>query len=198
MLSSWKRISNFFYRISSGRVTLAGFVLFIVFAATVLPAQARKAAVYSHGAGSPDTSRYYSAEDLYAMADKYEPEGRAAYIRARFTFDAIFPITYLFFLGTSLSWCLSIILSASNRLRLLNLFPAFGWLFDMLENIAVSIVFGRYSNPTPVLDSLAGLFTLVKWIFIYGSFILLFPAFLLSLWKLLALRKGQLEAKKQR
>ncbi len=176
------RLSNLFYRLSTGRVALAAFLGFIIFSATVLPLQARKAEVYSHGAGSPDTSWIYSAEELYQMAEAYGADGRADYVYARFTFDLIFPVVYLFFLGTSLSWSLAKIFADSNRLRLLNLFPVFGWAFDMLENISAALVFQRFPDPTLILADLAGMFTFIKWVFVYGSFLIVIPACFAAFW----------------
>jgi hypothetical protein len=46
-------------------------------------------------------------------------------------------------------------------------------LFDYLENISTSVVMIRYPRPTAVVDTLAAVFTLVKWIFVNGSFVLL-------------------------
>lgn len=183
------RLSNFFYRLSTGRVALAAFLGFLLFAGTVLPQQARKADVYSNGAGSPDTSWAYSAEELYQMAEAYGAQGRAEYVYARFTFDLIFPVVYLFFLGTSLSWSLAKIFADTNRLRLLNLFPALGWAFDMLENISAALVFWRYPDFTPVIANLAGIFTFIKWIFVYGSFLILVPAFAAAIWTGIRSRK---------
>ena len=100
------RISNFFYAVSAGWLTLTGLVVFILFMIFVLPQQAQKAEAYSGGT-SPDTSYIYSASDLYQMAESYGAEGRAAYIYARFTFDLVFPLAYLFFLTTSISWLLA-------------------------------------------------------------------------------------------
>jgi hypothetical protein len=45
--------------------------------------------------------------------------------------------------------------------------------FDFLENITTSIVMARYPIRTPVLDWVAPVFTLIKWIFVGGSFGLL-------------------------
>jgi flagellar biogenesis protein FliO len=39
------------------------------------------------------------------------------------------------------------------------------------------------------VDSLAGLFTSVKWFFVYGSFFILIPAFLVGMWFLFRSRK---------
>jgi len=59
---------------------------------------------------SPDTSVFYSAGELYGMAESYGEEGRAYYIYSRFTFDLIWPAAYLFlhfssgFLSSLASW----------------------------------------------------------------------------------------------
>lgn len=178
-----KQISDFFYSISSGRAALLALGVFIVFTATVLPQQAEKASVYSGDAGSPDASFFYSRDDLYQMAETYGEAGRSAYIRARFGFDVIWPLVYLFFLGTSLSWVLVGLIPEGNCMRFLNLFPAMGWLFDLLENIFASMVMANYPNQTMVVDALTPIFTSVKWVFVNGSFVILATVFLMMLWK---------------
>jgi hypothetical protein len=130
-----------------------------------------------------------SKDDLYRMADAYGEMGRAAYVRVRFTFDLVWPLVYLFFLGTSLSWSLARALPEGNRWRMSNLFAVFGWLFDMLENIAASIVMLNYPNHTPVLDALSPVFTFLKWVFIGGSFVILVPVFLVAAWKMIRSHK---------
>lgn len=177
-----RRISNFFYGVSSGWVTLAGLAVFVLFMIFVLPQQAQKAQAYSGGT-SPDTSYLYSASDLYSMAERYGPDGRAAYIYARFTFDLIFPLAYLFFLTTSLSWLLARGIPEHSRWRLLNLFPFAGAVFDYLENISTSLVMARYPATTPGVDLLAPVFTLVKWFFVNGSFVILVLGAALVLWR---------------
>lgn len=100
-----KRLSNFFYSVSTGWLTLLGLLIFVLFMIFVLPQQSQKAEAYSGGT-SPDTSYFYSAADLYQMAEAYGADGRAAYIYARFTFDLVFPLAYLFFspLRSAGSW----------------------------------------------------------------------------------------------
>lgn len=56
-------------------------------------------------------------------------------------------------------------------------------MFDYLENISTSLVLGRYPVETPVIDVLAPVFTLIKWFFVNGSFVLLIIAGILFLWK---------------
>jgi hypothetical protein len=177
-------LSNRVYQFSNGIVPLLGLLIFALFVGFVLPQQADRAGAISQGAGSPDMSYFYSSSDLYNMAKAYGADGRAAYVRARFTFDLVFPLTYLFFLATSISWVmLRAIPDANSRWRLLNLFPVFGALFDYFENIAASVVMLNYPQHTPIVDALAPMFTLVKWFFVDGSFVILVAAVLIAFWK---------------
>ena len=178
-----KNHSNKLYQLSSGAVTIIALVIFALVVAFVLPTQAQRAEAASGGADSPDMSFFYTSDDLYNMAETYGADGRAAYIRARFTFDLIFPLSYLFFLATSISWVMKRAVSnPDSRWRLLNLFPVFGVLFDYLENISTSIVMANYPQQTFLFDTLAPIFTLVKWFFVNGSFVILVPAALVALW----------------
>jgi hypothetical protein len=183
------RLSSFFHRLSSGSVTLAALIAFSLFVGLILPGQSAQMERITHGAGSPDTSFFYSKDDLYRMAGAYGEAGRAAYVRVRFTFDLVWPLVYLYFLGTSLSWSLARALPEGNRWRMLNLTAVFGWLFDMLENIAASVVMLNYPSHTPVLDLLTPIYTLIKWFFVGGSFVILIPVFLIAVWKVIRSRK---------
>ena len=79
----WKRISSWLRRVSTGWVALSALVIFLLFSVVVLPRQSATADEVAGGAGSPDMSLYYSADDLYQMAEAYGEQGRKAYIRAR-------------------------------------------------------------------------------------------------------------------
>lgn len=168
-----RRFSDWLYKISKAWVTLAALVVFMLFTALVLPGQTAGADSRAPGVGSPDTSFLYSADDLYRMAEAYGLEGREAYIRARFTFDLAWPLVYTAFLSTSISLVFTKAFAPGSRWRPANLAPVLGALFDILENSAASLVMLRYPERTPVVDWLAPGFTLVKWIFVGGSFVLL-------------------------
>jgi hypothetical protein len=168
----WQRFSNWLERISTGRVVLIALGIFVLFTALVLPRQASAAERAAAGAGTPDMSFSYSTRDLYRMAEAYGEEGRAAYVRARFTFDLIWPLVYTFFLATSISWLLRGT-PAGSLLRRANLVPALGAAFDYLENFSTSLVMMRYPQPTALMDQLAPAFTLIKWVLVYASFLLL-------------------------
>lgn len=182
------RLSDVLLRLSTGPVTLALLVFFLAFTAVVLPGQAHAAEGAASGAGSPDTSFFYTPQELYRMAEAYGSEGRQAYIRARFTFDVIWPLVYTAFLLTSISWMLRAAEIASLRGSHLNLMPLVGMSLDYLENAATSLVMARYPSRTPLVDGLAPIFTFTKWSFIGASFLVLVGLGVTALYRSLARR----------
>ncbi len=170
MLARW---SERLIRFSKGRVAVIALVIFLAFTALVLPGQAAGSAERTGGAAQPDTSLFYTTAALYDMAEAFGETGRQAYIRARFTFDLVWPLVYGFFLVTAIGWLAGRLFEPGARWRQLNLLPIFGVGFDYLENMATSLVMARYPAQTPVVDALAPVFTLVKWLFVGGSFVAL-------------------------
>jgi len=179
----WKRLSDFLYKITNGWVAFLALVVFLLFAGLVLPGQAASAETYSGNAGSPDLSFYYSAQDLYYLAEVYGEQGRGAYVRARFTFDLIWPLVYTFFLCTAISWVYARAFTANSLWRGANLVPVLAMLFDYLENLSASLVMLRYPRPTIVVDSLVPLFTMLKWVLVIGSVGLLFTGAAIAVWQ---------------
>lgn len=176
-----KKISDWFYDHSRGRVVLCALLIFLLFGFFVLPGQSAAAQVYSAERGTPDTSFFYRPADLIGMAESYGVDGRQAYVRARFTFDLVFPLVFTFFLVSTNSWLLKRGLSTASCWRRLNLIPLGGMLFDYLENISAALVIGRYPQPTPLFTTLAPVFTLLKWLLVGASFLLLIPAVVIFL-----------------
>ncbi|MGD8968182.1 MAG: hypothetical protein PVI07_11800, partial [Anaerolineae bacterium] len=78
-----------------------------------------------------------------------------------------------------------------SRWQLANLAPIFGALLDYLENVSTSIVMLRYPDQTGGVDLLAPIFTLVKWIFIGGSFALLLAGAMVGIWRWIRRRSKQ-------
>jgi hypothetical protein len=168
-----KRISDWLRRVSTGPVTLLALAVFLAFGALVLPQQADRAAQVTGDVGSPDMSFFYSPADLYAWAEAYGPVGRQAYVRARFTFDLVFPAVYLFFLATAVSWVTARAFPGDSLWQRANLAPVVGTLFDFLENVSASVVMLRYPARTSLLDLLAPMFTFLKWLLLGISFLVL-------------------------
>jgi hypothetical protein len=184
-----KRLSDWLVRVSTGWVALAALAIFLLFSALVLPRQASSAAEETGDAASPDMSFYYSAGDLYGMAESYGASGRAAYVRARFTFDLVWPLVYALFLVTAISWTSRQAFPPGSPWRLANLLPLLAALFDYLENIATSVVMLRYPEPAALIGALAPLFTMAKWSLLGLSFLLLFAGLALLVWQ--RLRAGR-------
>jgi hypothetical protein len=183
------KLSQWMITRSKGWLVLLAIVVFVLFMIFVLPSQSDKADEYARGSGSPDTSFFYSPERLFEMAEVYGEEGRNAYVRARFSFDLIFPLAYVFFLGTTISWLLNNNLATESRWRQLNLFPVLGGIFDLLENTSTSLVMIGYPERRLLIAQMAAIFTLVKWIFVGGSFVILMV--IMGIWVVRKLRAGR-------
>jgi len=180
-----KRLSTHLSQFSTGPITLLALIIFLLFIALVLPAQAAHTEEASNQSASPDMSFFYSPNDLYQMAKAYGPDGRAAYIRARWTFDVVWPLVYTCFLATSIGWVMVRAFPAESRWQIANLAPLLGALLDYLENTSTA----RYPLSTPVVGFLAPFFTFFKWVFVNGSFVLLLIGLVLAV---LRRRKGKI------
>ena len=185
-----KQFSNWLYKVSTGWVALAGLIVFLLFTALVLPAQAAGADEISGDAGSPDMSFFYSPQELYKMAEAYGEDGREAYIEARFTFDLIWPLVYALFLSTAISWTFALIFPGESRWRWGNITPILGMAFDYAENITTSLVMYRYPATSDFLAIFAPVFTAIKWIFVGGSFILVLIGLAGAIWQTIRKRIG--------
>lgn len=156
-----------------GWMAIGAVVLFVVFSAIVLPAQAEAGAFYTVRYAAPDTSAWYAPDDLYAAAEAWGSEGRAAYVQARVTFDVVWPIVYGTFLATTLAWVWARGTAPGSRWRRVALLPVVVVMLDYAENICTATVMARYPARTPVLAELAPLFTAGKWVALSASFLLL-------------------------
>jgi hypothetical protein len=134
----WKTLSDWLHHVSRDWVALFCLIVFVLFTALVLPMQSAQAEVAAGDVRSPDTSFYYTAQDLYRMAEGYGEAGRRAYVRARFTFDLVWPLVYTAFLCTAISWLTRRAFGASSRWQRANLVPVWAALLDYAENSSTS------------------------------------------------------------
>ena len=177
-----KNISEKLSQMSTGWVVLLSLAVFIGFVIFVLPEQSARADDRANDAGSPDLSFMYSTRDLYKMAEAYGEQGRAVYVRTRFTFDLVWPIVYTFFLVTTMSWFYKKAFPVENVWQRANLIPILAMALDYLENVSTSIVMARYPAQTVVVDVFATIFTPVKWVLVGFSFILLLIGIVFAAW----------------
>lgn len=156
-----------------GWMALGAVVLFALFTAMVLPAQAEAGAFYTVRHAAPDTSFWYFPDDLHAAAEAWGRDGRAAYVHARVTFDVIWPVVYGTFLVTTLAWVWARGTALGSRWRGVALLPILAVALDYAENICAATVIARHPARTPVLAELAPIFTAGKWLALSASFMLL-------------------------
>ena len=117
------------------------------------------------------------------MAEAYGQAGREAYIRARFTFDLVWPLVYTIFLTTAISWLYQKAYTLESLWQRMNLVPVLAALFDDLENISTSLVMLRYPNHMPLVSMLASIFTVGKWILLGTSFVLLIVGVVIGVYR---------------
>ena len=178
-----RRISDSLRGFVKGRMALATLAIFLLFTALVLPGQSASTATASGDVGAPDTAFFYTSAELYRFAEAYGEPGRAAYIRERFTFDLVWPLIYTAFLATTITWLYARAFPSGSPWQLTNLAPLLGAALDYLENVSTSLVMWRYPDPTPVVDTLAPIFSLAKWAFVGGSFVLLLIGLVMAIWR---------------
>ncbi|AQP44814.1 hypothetical protein [Tessaracoccus flavus] len=164
-----------------GWMAMAAVVLFAVFTAMVLPVQAEAGAFYTVRYPAPDTSLWYSADDLYSAAEAWGRDGRAAYVHARVTFDVVWPLVYGTFLVTTLAWVCARATAEGSRWRRLALLPVVVVALDYAENVCAATVMARYPARTPPLADLAPIFTAGKWLALSASFLLLLIGVIIAL-----------------
>ena len=168
-----KKLSCLFYKLSTGRVVIIAIVVFTAFLIFVMPIFSAKSAEFSNGAASPDTSVFYSGNALYQMAQAYGQAGRESFIDIRWTLDLLFPVVYTAFFIIIISWLLRKTTPLTSKLRLLNLLPLAGFILDLLENSATSLVMLRFPIHAVAAEVLAPVFTPLKWLAILVIILLL-------------------------
>ena len=169
-----KTISDKIHLISRGWTAFLSLLIMVLFMLFVLPNQSEKSLEDTGSSQSPDTSFFYTPEELYQIADEYGQDGRQAYIRARWTFDLAFPLVYVAFLTIGISWFYRFLTSWKDFWKFGNIFPILGGVFDYLENGAASWLMYIYPSRLAGLAQLTVIFTITKWILITISFLVYF------------------------
>lgn len=159
-------------------VFIIGIAVIVLFLMLILPNEAAKAAVYTPEGASFDTSFFYTPSEVYSKAAAYSPEGRAAYIHARWTFDLVFPFAYGFFCLTAIAFGGTSLRIGRKTLLLLILLPVLAVFFDLAENSMVSLVMANFPKEYLFLAFAAAASTSCKWICVMSAFslALLLPA----------------------
>jgi hypothetical protein len=155
-------------------VFAASVAVLAVFMATILPAKAVDAALYTPAGASFDTSFFYTPAQAIERVGQYSPEGRAAYVYDRWTFDLAWPFAYGFFLLSGWAFGLSLLMPRAGdkgmvgRSRWL-LVPVLAVAFDFVENTAVTILMLAYPVVPLAAALVASVATVAKWVFVMAG-----------------------------
>lgn len=158
------RLFNFLARPLVFGVSVA---VLAVFMATILPAKAADAASYTPAGAAFDTSFFYTPTQAMERVGMYSPEGRAAYVYDRWTFDVAWPLVYGFFLLSGWAYGLSRLKPARGSGKAAGsswlLVPALAVFFDFVENTAVSALMLVYPATPLAAAVVASTGTVIKW-----------------------------------
>jgi hypothetical protein len=164
-------MSRFFSFLARPLVFGVSVALLAVFMATILPAKAADAASYTPARAAFDTSFFYTPAQAIERVGLYSPEGRAAYVYDRWTFDLVWPVVYGFFLLSGWAFGLSRLVPEKDgerdRGRAVWLsVPALAVFFDFIENTAVTVLMLSYPASPLVVAVIASVGTTIKWVLV--------------------------------
>jgi len=145
--------------------------IFILFTSFVLPFVSEFTTKIIGVSESPDTSFSFNTTHIIDLVSSYGKEGRRFYVIIRWTFDVIWPIIYTLFLASSIAY-LSRRSNCKFEYKPLY-FVLLGVIFDLLENINATIIMISYPKEAIFFIYLLLLSSILKWVFIGFSFIIL-------------------------
>jgi hypothetical protein len=156
------KLSNFFYRHSSGRNILFFLALQILFAAVVLPKLQPLIDIQNKGI-LDIKMKPFTPDEAYNVIGSYGEDGRKIYLFAEGFIDIIYPICYGLFFTLFASFLFKRVFSEGSFWRKLNILLIFASIFDIFEDIGFVAI--TYSYPTHVdgWASWANIFSLMKW-----------------------------------
>ncbi|MFW9849954.1 MAG: hypothetical protein ACFFF4_12520 [Candidatus Thorarchaeota archaeon] len=168
-----KRLLNAIDRISTPR----NLVLAILIAALSVGTMAilTENLVYSvYGAADmPDTNFGYTYDDILQAFDILGPEGLQAWLQVHLL-DLIFPLGYSFAIAFAIMMELRIAFPERGKLRSLALFSLIAAFFDYTENTLIASQAVSYPNISLSVISIASSVTILKWLFLYSAFAIVF------------------------
>ena len=151
--------------------------MFLVFMVWILPSVA-EANINAGLTESIDTNFSFNPIAIRDIIIAYGPAGRQFYLVQRWTFDAVYPLAY----GLPLSFSLWGLLLTSNHQRW-SWLPMGASLFDYIENTAYSlIILGYPALPLWAITLAVGM-SLIKWILLGSSFMLVIVLSVIKLYR---------------
>lgn len=167
----YEKIKN----ISTRKGIFVFFLLFIIFFITIngKPYGVAKLKEHTNGVGILDLERSYSAEYAYKVFKLQGDVGRQFYKKLLISLDFIFPLTYMLFWATLITFVLRKWLPHNHMLQKLSLIPLIAGLADYLENICILIMLHNYPKELYNIAATANVMTILKGALIAISFLVL-------------------------
>jgi hypothetical protein len=179
------RYFTWIYTKASLRLVLIVLGVFIVFLGGVLPVVSYLSETVFGLEGSPDTEFRFDIGSYYAMRSQYGVAGRRIYIILRWTFDVVWPIVYTaFFMITTAYFAKKII---RGRGIFLLIVPLAALVFDFLENSIATLFMIIYPSQVDSLVYALMTVSLIKWVMVGASFMIVIGLSLINLIKTYAL-----------
>ena len=170
-------LSNTLRKYANGWLVLIFLAGEIFFNAVILPGQQAKMQNGSGGVGPIDLQFFYTPEKAYGMVTSYSPEVRSAYRFFELTGDIIYPVVYTLFFALAISWLFRRGFPSESVMHRYNVVPFGAWLFDLFENLCIVTMLSVYPSTPAALAWIATIFTMVKWLFVVPTAILLLYGF---------------------
>lgn len=171
----FKKISDWFYKNSSGKILIflfVGFLLFTVFSFPVLYRIFPQAMEMV----SLDDMKLHSPTEILNIVDSWGVEGRNMQFWFHLTGDIVIPVLYFLFFGMLISFLLKRGLRPDSQWRYLNLI-VLGAFFDILENIFIAVLIKSYPARLIAIAWMKNFFTICK----YGTGAMIFAVIMIAL-----------------
>ncbi|MAT97118.1 MAG: hypothetical protein CL608_08250 [Anaerolineaceae bacterium] len=163
------KLSNRFYAGTRGWHILLVFVVLVGWMVVTLPGLT----AVSHNIEGLDTMFFYTPDEAFANVAAYTAEARQAINQFHLTVDVVNPILYTAFLILLISWLFRRGFTPESKVRPLNIMPLGALLFDILENVFITIMMSAYPGQPRLVAWLATASTMAKFGFIYVSLALI-------------------------
>lgn len=173
-------LSNTLGKYANGWLALVLLAVWIIFNAVVLPGQQAKIQAGSGGVGPIDLQLFYTPDKVYGMIEAYSPEGRAAYRLFELIGDILYPIVYTLFFALAITWLFQRGFPSTSGMHKYNVVPFGAWLFDLFENLGIVAMLSVYPSAPALLAWVSAVFTLVKWLFVIASILLLLAGLVMA------------------
>lgn len=163
------KLSSQFYTWTRGWLILATVAVFVVFAALVLPGVE---AASGDTEGLDYAKLFYTPDEAFATVASYDDAGRATLRVFYLTGDIVNPILYTSIFILLISWLFQRGFKPESKFQKLNVLPIGAAVFDLLENICITVMLSVHPAQPRIVAWLATVGTTTKYLFFYSSSVL--------------------------